>query len=70
MRAVSAKVQTVVNNEIHLRIKHHYKDGQKLKYQSPTEWKPNAAFVNCYQGGHESVGTIILCPHKMLLLIY
>ncbi|KAI4133688.1 MAG: hypothetical protein LQ338_000017 [Usnochroma carphineum] len=34
----------------------HYPDGKKLMYQSPKEWIPNAAFVNCYQGGNESVG--------------
>jgi len=56
MRTVSTKVQTAVNEEITQRIKHHYPDGKKLKYQSPVEWKPNAAFVNCYKGGNESVG--------------
>ena len=56
MRAVSNKVQPVVNDEIAKRIKHHYPNGKKLKYQSPREWIPNSAFVNCYQGGGESVG--------------
>lgn len=56
MRTVSAKVQTKVNEEIDYRITHHYANGKKLKYQSPHEWKPNAAFVNCYNGGNESVG--------------
>ena len=56
MRAVSATVQTAVNEEIVKRIKSHYPDGKKLKYQSPHEWIPNAAFVNCYKGGAESVG--------------
>ncbi len=56
MRTVSTQVETTVNEEIAERIKHHYPNGKKLKYQSPAGWKPNAAFVNCYQGGHESVG--------------
>lgn len=55
MRKVAPKVQQAVNNEIVIRIKTHYK-GRKLKYQSPGPWKPNAAFVNCYNGGTESVG--------------
>ena len=56
MRIVSAKVQPAVNEEIAKRIRHHYPDGKKLKYQSPHDWIPNAAFVNCYRGGSESVG--------------
>lgn len=56
MRAVSSKVQSAVNNEIATRIRYHYPNGKKLKYQSPHPWIPNAAFVNCYQGGAESVG--------------
>ena len=56
MRAVSSKVKDAVNKEIEKRIKEHYPDGKKLKYQSPDEWTPNAAFVNCYKGGNESVG--------------
>ena len=56
MRDVSSNVQHAVNNEIAIRIKYHYPDGKKLKYQSPHEWIPNAAFVNCYQGGSQSVG--------------
>ena len=56
MRAVSGRVQTAVNAEIKLRIATHYPNGKKLKYQSPEEWVPNAAFVNCYKGGQESVG--------------
>ena len=27
-----------------------------MRHQSPKEWTPNAAFVNCYNGGNESVG--------------
>ena len=56
MRIVSQKVQPAVNEEIAKRIKHHYPNGMKLKYQSPHEWIPNAAFVNLYRGGSESVG--------------
>ena len=56
MRNVSSRIQTAVNEEVAQRIKHHYPNGKKLKYQSPDPWIPNAAFVNCYQGGAESVG--------------
>lgn len=56
MRAVSGKVEEAVNGEIQKRIRHCYPNGQKLKYQSPKRWDPNAAFVNCYKGGAESVG--------------
>ncbi|KAL9602231.1 MAG: hypothetical protein Q9219_001955 [cf. Caloplaca sp. 3 TL-2023] len=55
MRQVSEPVRAAVNKEIARRIKQHYPDGQKLKYQSLDEWMPNAAFVNCYKG-NESVG--------------
>lgn len=56
MREVSTKVQKAVNEEIQKRITHHNPDGKKLKFQSPQEWVPNAAFVNCYDGPAESVG--------------
>ncbi|KAK2786009.1 hypothetical protein FQN52_008005 [Onygenales sp. PD_12] len=56
LRRVSKKVQQTVNDEIQKRIKSHYPGGQKLKYQSPRQWVPNAAFVNCYDGPAESVG--------------
>ncbi|KAI9833791.1 MAG: hypothetical protein M1819_003525 [Sarea resinae] len=56
LRQVSTVVQHTVNKEIARRSKSHYANGQKLKYQSPKEWIPNAAFVNCYDGGGESVG--------------
>ncbi|MCJ1439223.1 hypothetical protein MMC27_008614 [Xylographa pallens] len=56
MRAVASAVKTAVNEEIAVRIKTSYPDGKKLKYQSANEWSPNAAFVNCYKGGAESVG--------------
>lgn len=56
MRKISVRVQSTVNAEVAKRIKHHYPDGKKLRYQSANEWIPNAAFVNCYKGGGESVG--------------
>jgi len=56
MRRVSPIVQEAVNSEINKRIKEYYPNGEKLRYQSPHPWKPNAAFVNCYDGGAESVG--------------
>ncbi|KAJ5491377.1 hypothetical protein N7539_002944 [Penicillium diatomitis] len=56
LRAVSCKVQNAVNEAIRNRIRDFYPNGQKLKYQSPKEWKPNAAFVNCYDGPAENVG--------------
>ena len=56
MRKVSGPVQSAVNNEVTRRIREHYPGGKKLKYQSPNQWVPNAAFVNCYKGGSESVG--------------
>ncbi|KAF7164460.1 hypothetical protein CNMCM5623_009007 [Aspergillus felis] len=56
LRAVSAKVQRAVNDEVQKRIQTCYPDGKKLKYQSSKEWVPNAAFVNCYDGPTESVG--------------
>jgi hypothetical protein len=49
-------VKDAVNQEIQQRIKTRYPNGEKLPYQSPGEWVPNAAFVNCYNGGAESVG--------------
>lgn len=56
MRAVKPIVQVAVNEEVSKRISSHYPKGKKLKYQSPDLWIPNAAFVNCYKGGAESVG--------------
>ncbi|KAJ5131378.1 uncharacterized protein N7515_007417 [Penicillium bovifimosum] len=56
LRVVSRQVQKVVNEEINKRIRDVYPDGKKLQYQSPKEWRPNAAFVNCYDGPNESVG--------------
>lgn len=56
LRRVSAIVKKTVNQEIEKRVKTFYPNGKKLKYQSPREWEPNAAFVNCYDGPTESVG--------------
>lgn len=56
MRAVAPIVQAAVNEEVSKRISSYYPEGKKLKYQSPDLWIPNAAFVNCYKGGAESVG--------------
>jgi hypothetical protein len=49
-------VQEAVNSEIQTRIRTRYPDGKKLRFQSPRPWRPNAAFVNCYDGPQESVG--------------
>lgn len=56
MRAVSGTVQRAVNAEIANRIATRYPGGRKLRFQSPREWMPNAAFVNCYDGPAEGVG--------------
>ncbi|KAF2195167.1 hypothetical protein K469DRAFT_698727 [Zopfia rhizophila CBS 207.26] len=56
MRKISIKVQEAVNLEIQRRIRDFYPGGKKLKYQSPDPWKPNTAFVNCYDGPKENVG--------------
>ena len=56
MLRVSTIVQKAVNEEVRRRISDFYPNGQKLKFQPPEEWKPNASFVNCYDGGKESVG--------------
>jgi hypothetical protein len=53
MRRAANKVQDAVNEEVQRRIKTHYTDGKKLRFQSPRPWVPNAAFVNCYDGGTE-----------------
>jgi alkylated DNA repair dioxygenase AlkB len=55
MRKVAPIVQEAVNQEIKTRMTTHH-NGKKLKYQATDPWKPNAAFVNCYIGGAESVG--------------
>ena len=56
MRQVSDLVRDAVNKEIETRILDFYPEGKKLKYQSPNTWQPNAAFVNCYDGGAQHVG--------------
>lgn len=53
---VSGIVRKTVNEEIKRRIGDYNPGGEKLKFQSPGEWKPNVSFVNCYDGGKESVG--------------
>lgn len=71
LRSVSCQVQKIVNDEINKRIRDVYPDGKKLQYQSPKEWRPNAAFVNCYDGPTESVGyhsdkLTYLGPHPVI----
>ena len=56
MARVKPLVEVAVNRAIQQRIATHYPGGRKLRYQNPKPWRPNAAFVNCYNGGHESVG--------------
>ncbi|KAJ9502940.1 hypothetical protein H2202_001092 [Exophiala xenobiotica] len=56
MRQVSTLVRDAVNLEIGTRIQDFYPEGKKLKYQSSQPWQPNAAFVNCYDGGAQHVG--------------
>jgi alkylated DNA repair dioxygenase AlkB len=56
MLKLSTKVRAKVNEEIQRRIRDFQPSGQKLKFQSPDEWIPNASFVNCYDSGKEYVG--------------
>lgn len=56
MRQVSDIVRDAVNQEVATRIRDYYPNSQKLKYQTPKSWQPNAAFVNCYDGGSQHVG--------------
>ena len=56
MRNASGQVEAAVNSEIQRRMRDFYPNGEKLKYQSPDQWKPNTAFVNCYDGPQENVG--------------
>ncbi|KAJ9145180.1 GRF zinc finger domain-containing protein [Coniochaeta hoffmannii] len=56
LERVKARVREAVNAEIQHRIRTRYPGGKKLRYQSPREWSPNAAFVNCYAGPQQSVG--------------
>ncbi|RMD41509.1 hypothetical protein DV735_g3604, partial [Chaetothyriales sp. CBS 134920] len=53
---VSELVRRAVNDEISQRIATHYPGGKKLRFQSPREWQPTAAFVNCYDGPRQCVG--------------
>lgn len=71
LRSTSRKVQRIVNEEIQKRINEVYPEGKKLKFQSSKEWRPNAAFVNCYNGPMESVGyhsdeLTYLGPHPVI----
>ena len=56
MQQVKSLVKETVNAEIQHRIKYFYPDGKKLRHQDDHAWVPNAAFVNCYDGGSQSVG--------------
>lgn len=49
------RVEATVNREISRRTL-TYPHGKKLKHQSPHPWKPNTAFVNCYDGPAQHVG--------------
>jgi hypothetical protein len=55
MLKASELVRQAVNKEIERRTR-DFNNGKKLKFQSPNEWRPNTSFVNCYDGGKESVG--------------
>lgn len=46
----------MVNKEMQERIRTRYPGGRKLRHQSPDPWRPNSAFVNCYNGPEENVG--------------
>ncbi|KAM3414269.1 hypothetical protein BST61_g10924 [Cercospora zeina] len=56
MLKVAHIVKETVNKEVERRTRDYQPGGQKLKFQSPEEWEPNASFVNCYDGAKESVG--------------
>lgn len=55
MLKASVLVRQAVNKEIERRTR-DFNGGKKLKFQSPEEWRPNTSFVNCYDGGKETVG--------------
>lgn len=55
MLKASQLVSQAVNREIERRTR-DFNGGKKLKFQSIEEWRPNTSFVNCYDGGKESVG--------------
>lgn len=52
----SAMVKDAVNKEVARRTRDFQPKGAKLKFQSPDEWQPNAALVNCYDGPKEGMG--------------
>ncbi|KAK3640655.1 hypothetical protein LTR56_011747 [Elasticomyces elasticus] len=56
MLKVSTLVKDAVNQEIGRRQQYRNPGGVKLKFQSAEQWQPNASFVNCYDGGKQSVG--------------
>ena len=71
MLKVSDFVREAVNKEVDRRVRDSYPDRKKLRFQSPDEWKPNASFVNCYDGGKEAVGyhsdqLTYLGPHAVI----
>lgn len=52
----SALVKAAVNKEVARRTRDYQPGGKKLKFQSPDDWEPNAALVNCYNGPKEGMG--------------
>ncbi|EME42034.1 hypothetical protein DOTSEDRAFT_72959 [Dothistroma septosporum NZE10] len=56
MLEVSGLVKESVNQQVERRMRDFQPNGERLKYQSPDTWEPNASFVNCYDGGKENVG--------------
>ncbi|QIW94897.1 hypothetical protein AMS68_000415 [Peltaster fructicola] len=80
MLRASFPVREAVNKEIQRRIRDFNPDQAKLKFQSSEEWRPNTSFVNCYDGGKESVGyhsdqytqgqIAIHLPHNSLLVMH
>ena len=53
MASVKPRIREKINAEIERRVCDFFPNGKKLMYQSPDLWEPNAAFVNCYDGGAE-----------------
>ena len=43
MLKVSTRVRKAVNEEVKRRMRDFHPNGEKLKFQSPDEWKPNAS---------------------------
>ncbi|CAK7268852.1 hypothetical protein SEPCBS57363_003304 [Sporothrix epigloea] len=56
MARVKPFLEDAVNKAMQQRMATHYPGGRKLRYQNPKPWRSNAAFVNCYHGGQQSVG--------------